>query len=158
MGVGQLLSGDFAGDGGSGVVNTVTNSVSWPHEALEPIYEWLDTWALVSGYPGSVFNVSDSGAFVANTDYYQYTSSFTGASGVGSGTLAARPSTCTTGVAYWATDQGNWNQSGIGGQGELFTCTATNTWTLYYTPYTYPHPLSVQPAAPVNPQAIVNLN
>jgi len=158
MGVGQLLSGDFAGDGGSGVVNTVTNSVSWPHEALEPIYEWLDTWALVSGYPGSVFNVSDSGAFVANTDYYQYTSSFTGASGVGSGTLAARPSTCTTGVAYWATDQGNWNQSGIGGQGELFTCTVTNTWTLYYTPYTYPHPLSVQPAAPVNPQAIVNLN
>jgi len=44
-------------------------------------------------------------------------------------------------VGYWATDQGSWNQSGSGGQGVLYKCTATNTWTLYYTPYTYPHPL-----------------
>ena len=29
----------------------------------------------------------------------------------------------------------------VGTQGELFKCTATNTWTIYYTPYTYPHPL-----------------
>jgi len=62
--------------------------------------------------------------------------------GFGHGTLANRPTTCTTGVGYWATDQGNWNQSGSGGQGQLYVCTATNTWTLSYTPYTYPHPLA----------------
>lgn len=71
----------------------------------------------------------------------QTASTFTGATGAGYGTLASRPSSCTAGVGYWATDQGNWNQSGSGGQGELYTCTATNTWTLYYTPYTYPNPL-----------------
>jgi hypothetical protein len=45
-------------------------------------------------------------------------------------------------VGYWATDQGSWNQSGSGGQGVLYTCTATNVWALTYTPYTYPHPLT----------------
>jgi hypothetical protein len=28
-----------------------------------------------------------------------------------------------------------------GASGLLYKCTATDTWTLYYTPYTYPHPL-----------------
>src|SRR5215470_17916881 len=61
--------------------------------------------------------------------------------GMGHGTKARRPTACTTGVAYWATDEGNWNQSGNSfGQGNLYICTATNTWTLSYTPYTYPHP------------------
>ena len=65
----------------------------------------------------------------------------TNTAGIGHGTLANRPTTCATGVGYWATDQGNWNHSGSGGQGQLYVCTATNTWTSYYTPYTYPHPL-----------------
>jgi hypothetical protein len=95
----------------------------------------------------------------ANRDYYNYTSSFNGTSGVGTGTLANRPTTCTTGVGYWATDQGNWNKSGDGGQGILYKCTSTNVWTLYYTPCTYPHPLATgttppadttAPASPVN--------
>ena len=50
---------------------------------------------------------------------------------------SARPATCTTGVAYWATDQGNWNTSGSGGQGELFKRTdRSNTWdALVYAVY-----------------------
>src|SRR5205823_11054263 len=28
-----------------------------------------------------------------------------------------------------------------GADGVLYKCTAPNTWTLYYTPYVYPHPL-----------------
>jgi hypothetical protein len=116
------------------------------NQQLSPNYEWLNTGASL---PTPIFG-TDSGTssiVVANRDYYDYTSSFTGASGTGSGTLAARPSTCTTGVAYWATDQGNWNTSGNGfGQGVLYQCSATNTWTTYYTPYTYPYPLVLGPA------------
>jgi len=78
---------------------------------------------------------------VQNRDWYTTASSFNGTTGVGRGTLAARPATCTPGVAYWATDQGEWNAKSAGPDGELFKCTATNTWTLYYIPYPYPHPL-----------------
>ena len=59
---------------------------------------------------------------------------------MGFGTLANRPTTCTTnslepggGVGYFATDQG--------ASGTLYRCSATNTWTVHYTPYAYPHPL-----------------
>jgi hypothetical protein len=99
------------------------------------------------------------------------TTPFNGTTGVGIGTLANRPSTCTPttstlaadagkgGVGYWAVDQGSWNSGsmtyqvgGIGtaySQGVLYTCTATNTWTLSYTPYAYPHPLTITvPTAP----------
>ena len=63
--------------------------------------------------------------------------------GAGHGTLANRPTTCSVGVGYLATGAGTgaWNTSGNGATGQLYTCTATNTWTLSYTPYTYPHPL-----------------
>ena len=104
----------------------------------------------------------------SNRDYYNAvsatgqtspTSPFNGSVGVGFGTLANRPTTCTPtsealdagngGVGYWATDQGNWNTStsnpfGVqqnGASGVLYRCNATNSWTLHYTPYTYPHPL-----------------
>ena len=122
------------------------------NQALDPIYEWDDTvsyWGFGGGNVGT-----DTGRLIANRDWYtdgtlgtpkaqtSPTSPFNGTSGVGFGTLANRPTACTPRVGYFATDQGNWNQSGNGfGEGELFVCTATNTWTLSYTPYTYPHPL-----------------
>jgi len=105
-------------------------------------YEWLNSGV---GVASPVFTTPSATAslITANLSYFDYTSSFTGASGVGSGTLAARPVTCTAGVAYFATDQGNWNTSANGfGQGVLYKCTATNTWTLWYTPAQYPDPLN----------------
>lgn len=67
--------------------------------------------------------------------------SFDGTVGTGSGVRVSRPATCTTGVAYWSTDQGSWNSSGSGGQGVLDKCTSTNTWTnAWYVPYDYPYP------------------
>ena len=84
----------------------------------------------------------------ANREYWNYTASFDGTTGMGCGTLASRPATCTTGVGYWATDQSCANTNNMVGvkpttpiSGTLYKCTAPNTWTAYYTPYTYPHPL-----------------
>ena len=98
---------------------------------------------------------------IANRDFYAQrsgqtaqtspSSPFNGTSGTGYGTLANRPSSCTPYVGYWATDQGSWNQSGNGVNGELFVCTAPNTWSLHYTPYTYPHPLITGGTTSQNP-------
>ena len=71
-----------------------------------------------------------------------------GTVGVFCGTLANRPATCTVGQGYWATNQSCSNLTGMVGvnpasplDGILYKCTATNTWTEYYTPLPYPHPL-----------------
>lgn len=86
-----------------------------------------------------------------NRDIYQsYNATCSGSScttGVGSGPLANRPVGCTAGTAYWATDQGEWNALNAGPDGQLYKCTASNTWTLYYVPYAFPHPW--QGATPV---------
>jgi hypothetical protein len=76
-------------------------------------------------------------------DVWLEKSSFNGTTGMGVGLLSARPSTCTEGVAYWATDQGDWNKSGSGVQGVLYKCTSQDNWEVYYTPLHYPHPLRV---------------
>jgi hypothetical protein len=143
------------------IIDTVIGSAKSPNQQSEPIYEWMDQF--VPG-TGQFVNNEEPDAMFNNADYYLWCNassptgctSFDGSQGVGSGQLANRPSTCTTGVAYWATDQGNWNQSGSGGQGELFKCTSTNTWTLFYTPYTYPNPLvsGATQSAPGAPTAL----
>lgn len=49
--------------------------------------------------------------------------------------------TCTAQKVYWETDTK-----------KLYRCTATNTWTKVYEPYTYPHPLSKPISKPTPPQ------
>ncbi len=123
-GKGDLLSGAFPN-----AINTVTGMIAWPRQALEPIYVWSNLFTAPTD--GTVVGNTAPAVFVSNRDYYLDTAGFNGTSGVGSGALAARPTTCTPKVAYWATDTNT-----------LYQCSATNTWVVYYKPYTYPHPLT----------------
>lgn len=155
----STICADQGGRGAGVYVSGSSPSPSGPlSQALDPIYEWDDTTIAGSGGFGG-FNqgnfATDTVRAIANRDWYtdssngsptaqtSATSPFNGATGVGFGTLARRPTTCTAGVGYFATDQGSWNTSGNSfGSGVFYTCVSTNTWGTYYTPYTYPHPLT----------------
>jgi len=182
----STVCADQAGRGQGNYISGVTPSpASALNEVLDPIYEWDDP-VTPSSALSAQFGSSYSGTILQNRDFYtdnwragglsgptaqtSATAPFNGSTtcnagsgsytcGVGFGTLANRPTTCTTGVGYFATDQGSWNTSGNGfGQGELFKCTATNTWSLAYTPYTYPHPLAGGIGSSANPPAPTNLS
>jgi hypothetical protein len=160
-------------------VDSVCSGTPYPcsHQAgrdfagnLRPIYIWNNV-DMVNGSIVNGLNAASTTFVAPNRDFYNAvstrantspTSPFDGTLGMGFGTLANRPATCAHsnstfptrsqdagrgGVGYFATDQGP--------QGTLYTCSATNTWTAYYTPYTYPHPLVSGGAGgggtPVNP-------
>ncbi len=135
----------------------VLDAPPYPPQESVPIYLWSNRDKGLDGKGDDIASViTSSGAGVvikANRDFYNEVAGFNGTSGVGVGLLANRPATCTTGVAYWATDQGSWNKKAGGQQGVLYKCTAPNTWTLYYTPYTYPHPLRAEAADTTPPAA-----
>ena len=67
-------------------------------------------------------------------------------SGIGCG--SSLPLRCTTNTAYWLTSQScsTVPTASMGASpttpiaGTLYRCGPTNTWTAYYTPYTFPHP------------------
>lgn len=101
-------------------------SSGWPSNAPDPIYAWNNT---VGGKLSTVITGKETHV-QANRDFYDYNATFNGTSGVGQGLLSARPATCTPLVGYWATDKET-----------LYQCSSTNTWTIHYAPYTYPHPL-----------------
>lgn len=129
-------------------------------QRLQPIYVWGNRWSdtgakvdLGIENPWGQSNPSVFDHIKPNRDFYNAVSAsgqtsstnpFNGTVGMGFGTLSNRPTTCTTntqeaggGVGYFATDQGT-----------LYRCSATNSWTVQYSPYVYPHPLQSGTAPP----------
>jgi hypothetical protein len=122
-------------------LNSSTGTIAWPHQYLEPIYLFDNSFG------SATLSIRDTST-TQNIDVFSDNPAFVGATGTGSGLLAARPLVCAPGlggtyytsptgsygVAYWATDANS-------GNGELYVCTSLNNWTGIYQPYTYPHPL-----------------
>ncbi len=127
------------------------------NQVLFPVYTFLNQQSVVlnaceaPAVPGMV-------AF--NRDVYNDTTSANctaGGSctqGVGVGTTL--PTSCATNTGFWNTTAGgNWDTTNqTTNDGALFKCTSANTWTLYYIPLQYPHPVVGQgtstPGAPRN--------
>ena len=145
-GAGDLLNGlPFPN-----VLNTTTGTVTWPHQALDPAYIFNNNY--INPYASTPMVVNNAAVTQDNRDYYQQFGTFgetgsncTAASGCnitvgvnqtnrapgGTDTCTAGPGGNTPGVGWWNTANNT-----------LYVCNPTNTWSAYYTPFTYPHPLA----------------
>lgn len=141
---------------------------------MDPFYVFNNVRP-VSG--GKTTFSAGSWTIVANRDYftdnplnssdytnYQWNSTTQVGQGVAIGTVLQRPSgsnyaavslgditgatTNPPSVGYWAKDATNTQDSNH--DGVLYALTAPSTWTKWWQPYIYPHPL-VQPAGPPTP-------
>jgi hypothetical protein len=140
------------------------NAGDWPNQAsytdanyqkLMGDYTWANTWR---GTPGgswsnppasSADRASTAGYLQPNREFYNpvayaiWTTPATPLTeGTAIGTLANIPTDCTTGVGYWAVDDGPTlsvsyvypNGGSTFTKGRLYKCTSTDMWEIYYTP------------------------
>ena len=135
--------------------NGTPSSSPYHTGATEP--DWENVSVRYTVYDGGVnggvnwLNMGSNDTPLAeNVDFWNQNTSFDGLSGIGCGNLSSMPATCTVGVGYWVTEQ---NCSGVDAtniginpttqiDGTLYKCTATDTWSAYYVPFDYPHPLA----------------
>lgn len=138
-------------------LNTPVNHLitGQPHHVWKSYY-WnnrrIYNGALGSAFINTTCVTCNKNGLAENVDFWQDArrdgGTFNGTVGVGCGSLAERPSTCTAGVGYWQTNQSCTDLTGMVGanpstpiSGSLYICNNSNQWVEYYTPLTYPHPL-----------------
>lgn len=156
-GQGDLIVGSFSNGTRK---DNVTGTPHWPNEAVDPNYVFDNTNNLGAGHCVGI-DSSNVAVLKDNRDYYQQfgtgceAGSWNGTAGINqsasapSGNCTAGPGGNTPGVGWWDTTNNT-----------LYVCNPTNTWTAYYTPYTYPHPLETSsstfaPKPPTNLTATV---
>ncbi len=179
-GAGDLLEGDFPSPAGAGpgVCDETQGCPNYtgtrPNQTIDPIYLWNNTFTPAGGYSLTGMVTLLTPMYNDNVDLYQQfganaeSGTFNGTAGVGQGSSlpSVAQSTCTPSANALASGT-TWlgvSVSGYWGPGywdttnsTLYVCTATNTWTAYYTPYTYPNPLTSGGDPPGQPTAPTNL-
>ena len=93
-----------------------------------------------------------------NTDFWMHNPAYNGTTELGIYSGPFLPPNCTVGDGAWITSQTPSDLSEMVGinpskpiSGTFYKCLSKNSWTAYYTPYTYPHPLrnSEEPDLPI---------
>jgi hypothetical protein len=137
--------GRLFNDRGDGVPSQIEPA----NQAREPLYFWQNTF---NGQRPLAHAEDAARAILENRDYFNENDNFSSdpSRGLGRGPIAQRPACTTNYTAWWATDEGEWDSTHAGPDGRLYRC-MNNMWSLYYTPYVYPHPLVSGAAAPPAP-------
>jgi hypothetical protein len=113
--------------------DSISKTTNIQPQHVSESYLWNNTKNLTTATDPTITSTllySDSIVPELNREYWVGNASFDGSLGIGYGLYANRPSTCSVGVTYWATDSL-----------VLYRCESTNVWTRFYKEYTYPHPL-----------------
>ena len=83
-------------------LNSVTSTIAWPHQYLEPIYLFDNS---IGG--ATELSIRDSST-TQNVDIFIENGNFNGTTGTGTGLLATRPSTCTPGPGGDVLRESDW--------------------------------------------------
>lgn len=135
-------------------LNPGSGMVTGSDQTLTPFYEFINTQSsscYTFNPDGAATCGADSslGLVLKNRDGYEDVNALNCSPGgpctQGVGNGLALPNSCTTGVAFWKTDEGgHWNTASATTQnGQLYKCVSTNNFTLYWTPPVYPHTSNV---------------
>jgi hypothetical protein len=120
----------------------VSSSYNWAN------YKTVPSVALAVGYIAA--NGCPTYQIAQNVDFWNHSLTYDGTvPGVGCG--ESLPAACTPGDGYWLTTQSCTSiMSHVGRNpetpisGTLYRCSAPNTWSSFYKPLQYPHPLRAQ--------------